>query len=93
MYGIRKDLDQKKKSGDHGTKDPEQAVKIITDLKNGNVFHHTPGRCGYYSFKNTSDPFCVFGTNFSFKSLLLALPAMLLSIYVSRKTVLRKQVS
>ena len=42
MYGIRKDLDQKKKSGDHGTKDSEQAVKIIlTDLKNGNVFHHT----------------------------------------------------
>jgi len=53
MYGIRKDLDQKKKkSGDHGTKDPEQAVKIITDVKNGNVFHHAPGRCGYPSLKN-----------------------------------------
>ena len=29
------------------------AVKIIlTDLMNGNVFHHTHGRCGYPSFKN-----------------------------------------
>ena len=46
MDGIRKDLDQKKKSGHHGTKDPEQAMKIIlTDLMNGNVFRHTPGRC------------------------------------------------
>ena len=55
IYGIRKDPDQKKKSGDHGTKDPEQAVKIITDLKNGNVFHHTPGRCGHPSFKNMKE--------------------------------------
>ena len=56
MDGIRKDLHQKKKSGHHGTKDPEQAVKIIlTDLMNGNVFHHTPGRCGYPSFKNMKE--------------------------------------
>jgi len=34
--------------------------------------------------KFNSDPFCVFGTNFSYKNLLLVLPAMLLS---------RKQVS
>ena len=56
MDGIRKDLDQKKLSGHHGTKDPEQAVEIIlTDLMNGKVFHHTPGRCGYPSFKNTKE--------------------------------------
>ena len=55
MDGIQKDLDQKKPSGHHGTKDPEQAVKIIlTDLMNGKVFHHTPGRCGYPSFKKES---------------------------------------
>ena len=58
MDGIRKDLDQKKSSGHHGTKDPEQAVKIIlTDLMNGKVFHHTPGRCGYPSFKNKAIEF------------------------------------
>jgi len=56
MYGIRKELDQKIKSGHHGTKDPEQAVKIIlTDLKNGNVFHHTPSRCGYPSLENMKE--------------------------------------
>ena len=56
MDGIRKDLDQKKSSGHHGTKDPEQAVKIIlTDLMNGMVFHHTPGSCGYPSFKNMKE--------------------------------------
>ena len=55
MDGIRKDLDQKK-SGHHGTKDQEQAVKIIlTDHMNGNVFHHTPGMCGYPSFKNMKE--------------------------------------
>jgi len=31
-------------------------VKIILiDLKNGNVFHHTPGRCGYPSFKSMKE--------------------------------------
>ena len=56
MDGIRKDLDQKTSSGHHGTKDPEQAVKIIlTDLTNGKVFHHTPGRCGYPSDKNMKE--------------------------------------
>ena len=52
MNGIRKDLALNKKSGHHGTKDPEQAVSIILkDLIDGNVFLHTPGRCGYPSFK------------------------------------------
>lgn len=52
MNGIRKDLALNKKSGHHGTKDPEQAVNIILkDLIDGNVFLHTPGRCGYPSFK------------------------------------------
>ena len=56
MDGIRKDLHQKKSSGHHGTKDPEQAVTIIlTDLMNGKVFHHTSGRCGYPSFKNMEE--------------------------------------
>ena len=33
-----------------------RALKIIlTDFMNGNVFHHTPGRCGYPSFKNTKE--------------------------------------
>ena len=42
MDGIRKDLDQKKLSGHHGTKDPEQAVKIIlTDLMNGKVLSYS----------------------------------------------------
>ena len=56
MDSIRDDLHQKKKSGHHGTKNPQQAVNIIlTDLINAQVFHYTPGRCGYPSFKNMKE--------------------------------------
>ena len=50
--GIRKEMGLKKETGYHGIKDPDEAVKIIvTDVLNGNVFNHTPGRDGYPSFK------------------------------------------
>ena len=28
---------------------------VLTDLMNGNVFHHIHGRCGYPSFKNMKE--------------------------------------
>jgi hypothetical protein len=51
MEGIYKDCSKKKKSGNHGSKNPEEAVQIVVkDLFDGKVFQKTNGRAGYPTF-------------------------------------------
>ena len=51
MEGIYKDCSKKKKSGSHGSKNPEEAVQIVVkDLLDGKVFQKTNGRAGYPTF-------------------------------------------
>lgn len=51
MKGIYEDCSKVKRSGYHGSKDPEEAVEVIVnDLLLGNVFEKVPGRSGYPSF-------------------------------------------
>ena len=51
MKGIYEDCSKIKRSGHHGSKNPEEAVEVIVnDLLKGNVFGHRPGRSGYPSF-------------------------------------------
>ena len=51
MKGIYEDCSKVKRSGHHGSKNPEEAVQIIVnDLLKGNVFEQQPGRSGYPSF-------------------------------------------
>ena len=51
MKGIYEDCSKVKRSGHHGSKNPEEAVEIIVnDLLKGNIFEQQPGRSGYSSF-------------------------------------------
>ena len=51
IEGIYEDCSKKKKSGHHGSKNPEEAIQIIVkDLLDGKVFQKTNGRTGYPSF-------------------------------------------
>lgn len=51
MDAIYNDCNKVKRSGHHGSKDPEEAVSIIVnDLIRGKVFEKSPGRQGYPSF-------------------------------------------
>lgn len=51
MKGIYDDCSKVKRSGHHGSKNPEEAVEIIVnDLLKGKVFEKLPGRSGYPSF-------------------------------------------
>ena len=51
MKGIYEDCSKVKRSGHHGSKNPEEAVEIIVnDLLKGNIFEQQPGRSGYPSF-------------------------------------------
>ena len=53
MDGIYADCSKVKRSGHHGSKDPEETVSIIVnDLLKGKVFEQLPGRTGYPSFPN-----------------------------------------
>ena len=52
METIYKDCNKVKRSGHHGSTDPEEAVSIIVkDLISGKVFETSPGRKGYPSFQ------------------------------------------
>ena len=51
MKGIYDDCSKVKRSGHHGSKNPEEAVEIIVnDLLKGKAFEKLPGRSGYPSF-------------------------------------------
>ena len=51
MKGIYEDCSKVKRSGHHGSKNPEEAVEIIVnDLLKSNVSEQQPGRSGYSSF-------------------------------------------
>ena len=53
MRGIYLDCDKEKRSGYHGTNEPEKSVKIIVDdLIKGNVFEYNSSRQGYASFSH-----------------------------------------
>lgn len=51
MNGAYEDCSKKRRSGHHGSKNPEEAVTItVNDLLQGRVFHKLPGRPGCHSF-------------------------------------------
>lgn len=51
MEGVYEDCHKNRRSGHHGSKNPEEAVTItVNDLLQGRVFHKVPGRPGYHSF-------------------------------------------
>lgn len=51
MKGIYDDCSKVKRSGHHGSRNPEEAVEIIVnDLRKGKVFEKLPGRSGHPSF-------------------------------------------